>query len=168
MADAADVDDKAPPTLEELVTLLPQRRPFLFVDEFIEVSEQHAVARYTFRPNEYFYAGHFPGAPVTPGVILLEMMTQVASGFVFTWAIAKHGRAATRGMVCLFAAAEVEFLAPVFPGTTITVKAELAYLRMGVVRARAVASGPEGSVVARGTANGAIRRTEEIAHVRGR
>lgn len=157
---ALDPDDKAPPTLAELVTLMPQKRPFLFIDEVLEVSDKHAVSRYTFRPDEYFYAGHFPGYPVTPGVILLEMMTQAAQPFIFNWAIPKYGRSGTKGIVCLFATAEVEFLAPVFPGTTVTIRSELTYFRLGVIRARAETYDPSGVIVARGAANGAVRRTD--------
>ena len=59
-----------------LEKLLPQQRPFRFVDEILEVDERRISGRYTFRPDE-FYAGHFPGRPITPGVILLESMCQV-------------------------------------------------------------------------------------------
>jgi 3-hydroxyacyl-[acyl-carrier-protein] dehydratase len=60
-----------PLTPAQLLDLLPQQRPFRFVDEIVEVDEQRIVGRYTFREDEWFYAGHFPGRPITPGVILL-------------------------------------------------------------------------------------------------
>ena len=60
----------------EVLELLPQREPFRFVDEFIVVDEEHIKARYRFRPEADFYRGHFPGNPVTPGVILLEAIAQ--------------------------------------------------------------------------------------------
>ena len=60
-----------------ILELLPQQRPFRFVDEILEVDEQRISGRYTFRPDEFYYAGHFPGRPITPGVILLESMCQV-------------------------------------------------------------------------------------------
>ena len=44
-----------------LLELLPQQEPFRFVDEIVEVDEEHIVARYTFRPDADFYRGHFPG-----------------------------------------------------------------------------------------------------------
>ena len=52
-----------------LLELLPQQEPFRFVDEIVEVDEEHIVARYTFRPDADFYRGHFPGNPITPGVL---------------------------------------------------------------------------------------------------
>ena len=64
-----------------LLELLPQQEPFRFVDEIVEVDEEHIVARYTFRPDADFYRGHFPGNPITPGVLLTEQRDAVA-GFV--------------------------------------------------------------------------------------
>ena len=62
---------------EEVLELLPQQEPFRFVDEILEVDEDHIVAQYRFRPDADFYRGHFPGDPITPGVILLESLAQV-------------------------------------------------------------------------------------------
>ena len=58
----------------QILELLPQQHPFRFVDEILEVDEQRISGRYTFRHDEFFYSGHFPGRPITPGVILLESM----------------------------------------------------------------------------------------------
>ena len=54
---------------EEVLEFLPQQKPFRFVDEILEVDEDHIVARYRFRSDADFYRGHFPGDPITPGVI---------------------------------------------------------------------------------------------------
>jgi 3-hydroxyacyl-[acyl-carrier-protein] dehydratase len=61
---------------EEVLELLPQQEPFRFVDEILEVDSEHIVSRYTFRPGADFYRGHFPGNPITPGVLLIEAMAQ--------------------------------------------------------------------------------------------
>ncbi len=63
-------------TPDEVLELLPQKRPFRFVDRLIRLDENGAVGEYTFRDDESFYPGHFPGNPVTPGVILTEAMCQ--------------------------------------------------------------------------------------------
>jgi len=57
-------------TPQEVLDLIPQQEPFRFVDEILEVDEDHIVAKYRFRPEADFYRGHFPGNPITPGVIL--------------------------------------------------------------------------------------------------
>jgi len=61
---------------EEVLALVPQQEPFRFIDEITELDEEHIVANYTFRPDADFYRGHFPGNPITPGVILTETMAQ--------------------------------------------------------------------------------------------
>ena len=66
----------SPITGATLLELLPQQEPFRFIDEILEVDEEHIVARYTFRPEADFYRGHFPGNPITPGVLLIESMAQ--------------------------------------------------------------------------------------------
>lgn len=56
--------------------LLPHRKPFLFVDSIDEADEAHVVAHRRFIGEDFFFAGHFPGYPVVPGVILIEAMAQ--------------------------------------------------------------------------------------------
>jgi 3-hydroxyacyl-[acyl-carrier-protein] dehydratase len=60
----------------EIEELLPHRSPFLFVDEIISADKERISARHTFTEKEFFFAGHFPGYPVVPGVILVETMAQ--------------------------------------------------------------------------------------------
>jgi len=66
-------------SLEEILAAIPHRPPFLLVDEIVERSEQRIVCRKTFRGDEYFYAGHYPGYPITPGVLLCEAAMQAGA-----------------------------------------------------------------------------------------
>ena len=109
----------------EILDLLPQQRPFRYVDEILEVDEQRIVGRYTFREDEWFYAGHFPGRPVTPGVILLESMCQVgvvALG-IYLFAL-EHLVDEARNWTTLFVDVGSEFLRPVLPGECVTIRGE--------------------------------------------
>ena len=61
--------------MENIEQYLPQRPPFLFVDD-VKVEGTTIFASRTFRSDEWFFAGHFPGYPIVPGVLLVESMAQ--------------------------------------------------------------------------------------------
>ena len=61
----------------EIIAQLPYSKPFLFVDEITSITENGVVGHYTFDENLDFYKGHFKNNPVTPGVILTEVMAQI-------------------------------------------------------------------------------------------
>ena len=67
----------------EIKNLIPHREPFLFIDELSNVTKlKTATGIKTFKSDEGFFAGHFPGQPVVPGVILVEMMAQTAAALI--------------------------------------------------------------------------------------
>jgi 3-hydroxyacyl-[acyl-carrier-protein] dehydratase len=104
----------ADPTTRDLtLKAVPQQDPFRFIDEILELDEEHIVGAYRFRPDEYFYRGHFPDWPVTPGVILIETMAQtgvVAFGIYLAMTQWQLSLAEIRSMMTLFThAEEIEF-----------------------------------------------------------
>ncbi|HTH14164.1 MAG TPA: beta-hydroxyacyl-ACP dehydratase [Spirochaetia bacterium] len=145
-----------------LLELLPQQKPFRFVDEILEVSETHIVGRYTFRADEFFYPGHFPGKPVTPGVILLECMCQIG---VVLLGIYKVGLELPpeehSDWLTLFSDAQVEFLKSVLPGDTVTVRGDLEFWRRKKLKSRVEMRLADGTLAATATASGiGVRNVE--------
>ena len=68
---------------DEIRALIPHREPFLFLDDLINIEKlKRATGIKKFTKNEYFFKGHFPGQPVVPGVILIEMMAQTAAALI--------------------------------------------------------------------------------------
>jgi 3-hydroxyacyl-[acyl-carrier-protein] dehydratase len=68
--------------MNEIHRAIPHRPPFLFLDEIVSERPDGLVARRTFRAEDFFFAGHYPGNPITPGVILCEAAFQAAAVFL--------------------------------------------------------------------------------------
>ena len=146
----------------QILALMPQRPPFLFVDELLEVDAEHAVGRYTFPPEADYYRGHFPGRPVTPGVILIEALCQVGLVALGIYLGAADG-ASGEGLLTLFTNVDVEFARLVRPGETVTVHARKRYWRMRKLQAEATMRAADGAVVCSGTVAGMAVAAARVA-----
>lgn len=105
------------PSPRELLGFIPQQEPFRFINEIVEVDDNHIIARYRFRLEADFYRGHFPGNPITPGVILLESMAQAGVvGLGIYLLVKENGIDEVKSMSAIFTDANVEFTGLVRPG----------------------------------------------------
>jgi 3-hydroxyacyl-[acyl-carrier-protein] dehydratase len=103
----------------EILKRIPHRPPFLFVDEIVSEAPDCLVARRTWRPEEDFYSGHYPGAPITPGVLLCESVFQ-AGALHLSRTLAEQG--VPPGVPLLVKISDVRFRSPVFPGDVVTIE----------------------------------------------
>ena len=141
-------------TPKEVLNAIPQQEPFRFIDEILELDDEHIVASYTFRPDHDFYRGHFPGQPITPGVILVESMAQagvVALGFyLLTQMLGEKAKEFTS----LFTDASVEFTGIVPPGTRVINTGKKIFFRRRKIRSEVEMRLEDGTLVCSGTLSG--------------
>ncbi len=102
----------------ELGQYIPHRHPFLLIDRIMEIEAfKRVVAVKNVTGSEYFFAGHFPGRPVMPGVLIIEAMAQAAA------TLATYSTPEERGKIIFFAAIEgARFRKPVLPGDTLVIE----------------------------------------------
>ena len=137
---------------EGIEAILPHRDPFLLLDEVLELEPgERVVARKHVRPDEWYLAGHFPGRPVMPGVLIVEAMAQAG-------AVAVLAEEENRGRLALFAGIDdVRFKRVVEPGDDLELRCEIERVRGPIGRGKATARvGDE--LVARGTLTFAVER----------
>ena len=144
--------------IQEVLDLVPQQAPFRFIDEIISLDEEQIVGAYRFREDEYFYRGHFPGRPITPGVILIEAMAQVgvvAFG-IYLLACQKNIRPGQMNVpLSLFSLADnVEFKGIVAPGERVIIKGEKIYFRKNTIKADVSMERESGEIVCLGNLAG--------------
>jgi beta-hydroxyacyl-ACP dehydratase FabZ len=122
--------------ITDIQRLLPHRYPFLLVDRVLEIDPgKRLVAIKNVTINEPFFNGHFPGAPVMPGVLIVEAMAQACGLLV------AYNRPAAEREYLLFAGIDnVRFRQPVVPGDTLTLTVEARRVRSRSAHMHATAS----------------------------
>ncbi len=148
---------------EQILAIVPQQPPFRFIDEIVEVDENRIMGSVRFREDLDFYRGHFPGRPVTPGVILLEAMCQVGivSHGIYLFALEESIEDAKRWTTFFADAEKVEFFRPVQPGERLVIKAERMFWRRRKLRSKIEMFREDGTLVASAIASGVGVRNAE-------
>ncbi len=130
-------------TIHEIMKVLPHRYPMLLVDRILEIEEgKRIVGLKNVTANEQFFQGHFPGAPVMPGVLIIEAMAQCGA-ILFLRSIPNR-----ETKLFLFGGVDkARFRKPVIPGDQLIFECEVLQQRSSTVKLKGVAK-VDGAVVA--------------------
>jgi len=136
----------------QVETLLPHRPPFLLIDEVDELEPGvSCVALRTLRDDDFWFAGHFPGNPLMPGVLIVEALAQTATVAAASAAMGGDSAGGSMaGKIGLFAGIDkVRFKRIVKPGDTMRLEAEIIAVHGPVGRAKVKAT-VDGQLACRG------------------
>lgn len=145
---------------QEIISKLPYSKPFLFVDEIVKIDENGVEGTYTFDENLDFYKGHFKNNPVTPGVILTEVMAQIGLVCLGIFLLNKLLNKTTS---IALTSIEIEFLKPVFPNEKVIVISEKIYFRFGKLKCKVKMINEKEELVCMGVIAGMLISNSEIA-----
>lgn len=120
---------------EQIMEIIPHRDPFLLIDEIIEMEVGVKIkARKYIKENEFWFKGHFPDYPVTPGVLMIEMLAQAG-------AVCMLSKPEFKGKIGLFGGIDkAKFRRQVVPGDVLDLEVEVIKQRGPVATCKALAS----------------------------
>ncbi len=130
-------------TITEIMAVLPHRYPMLLVDRVLEIeSGKRIVCIKNVTANEHFFLGHFPGAPVMPGVLIVEAMAQCGAILVLRDMPDRDKKLFLFGGVD-----KARFRRPVIPGDQLRMECDILQMRSNSVKIRGLAT-VDGELVA--------------------
>ncbi len=145
-----------------ILDLLPYKSSFRFVDEIIALDENGVTGNYTLKKNAFFYEDHFPGNPVTPGVIITEIMAQIGLVVLGIYLLLNSGEKIhlnnQENIFPLFTSIEIEFFKMVLPGEKVTVISKKQYFRFSKLKCFIEMMNEQDELIARGTFAGIIKK----------
>jgi beta-hydroxyacyl-ACP dehydratase FabZ len=130
-------------TINEIMKILPHRYPMLLVDRVVEIDEgKRIVGIKNVTANEPFFQGHFPGAPVMPGVLIVEAMAQCSAVLILRDIPDRDEKLFLFGGVD-----KARFRRPVVPGDQLRMECEVLQRRSNTIKVKGTAT-VDGNVVA--------------------
>jgi 3-hydroxyacyl-[acyl-carrier-protein] dehydratase len=138
---------------QDILHKLPYTAPFLFVDEILQIDENGVEGSYTFDENLGFYKGHFKNNPVTPGVILTEVMAQIG---VVCLGIFLLNDEFNKNTSIALTSSSIDFLKAVYPKEKVIVISEKIYFRFNKLKCKVQMINEKGDVVCRGEIAGVL------------
>lgn len=142
--------------IEEIKKLIPHRYPFLLVDRVLEIEDDRIVTLKNVSINEEFFNGHFPGAPIMPGVLQVEAMAQSACVMLMK----RHVENTEENLVVFTGIKNAKFRKSVVPGDQLKMEVKLVNQRRNFVTMEGTAT-VDGKVACELEASAAIVAREE-------
>ncbi|WP_224482804.1 3-hydroxyacyl-ACP dehydratase FabZ family protein [Robertkochia aurantiaca] len=156
------MEERACNNYSDILELLPYASPFHFVDEIESLSANSAKGSYTFPEDAFYYRGHFPGNPVTPGVILTECCAQIGLVTLGIYLIKKdHDSLGKDDFRLAFTQADIQFLSPAYPGQKVHVVSEKEYFRFHKLKAAVKMFDESGTIICKGVLSGMLKLKDE-------
>ncbi|MBE6860277.1 MAG: 3-hydroxyacyl-ACP dehydratase FabZ [Ruminococcus sp.] len=120
---------------EQIMEIIPHRDPFLLIDEVLEMEVGVKIkARKYIKNDEFWFKGHFPDYPVTPGVLMIEMLAQAG-------AVCMLSKPEYKGKIAFFGGIDkAKFRRQVLPGDVLDLEVEIIKVRGPVGTGKAIAS----------------------------
>lgn len=147
--------------VNNILNYLPYKSSFLFVDNISALSEDGVTGDYTLKSDAFFYEDHFPGNPVTPGVIITEIMAQIGLVVlgIHLMIDGKHIDGATmdKDSFPLLTSTNVEFFKMVLPEEKVIVTSKKQYFRFGKLKCLVQMHNTANELIAKGTFAGVIK-----------
>ncbi len=145
-------------TIDDIIQLVPHQEPFRFIDRITYIDEDRIEGQYFFRHDHGFYQGHFPDCPLTPGVILIEVMAQIGLVAFGLYLLIQNEDAnkIIDHCVPVLTAVDVRFSKKVLPGEHVFVKAEKTVFRHGKLMCKVKLLNSDDCVMAQGSITGFI------------
>ena len=143
----------------DILKYLPYKSSFLFVDNISELDENSVIGDYTLKADSFFYEDHFPDNPVTPGVIITEIMAQIGLVVlgIYLMINGNDNFEMNESSFPLLTSTNVEFFKMVLPGEKVIVSSKRQYFRFGKLKCSVEMHTAANELIARGTFSGIIQ-----------
>jgi len=147
--------------VDKILNHLPYKSSFRFVDNISLLSENDIVGEYTLREDAFFYEDHFIGNPVTPGVIITEIMAQIGLVVLGIFLVLKENDfnfMKEDSFFPLLTSTDVSFYKIVLPGQKVTVISKKQYFRLGKLKCYIEMWDSSKEIIAKGMFSGVMKK----------
>lgn len=145
---------------KSIISSLPYSKPFLFVDEIIQIDTEGCTGSYRFPEDSFFYQGHFKDNPITPGVILTECMAQIGVVCLGVYLLQNNQIEISedfKNIQIALSSSQMDFYLPVIPGEQVKVVSKKEYFRFNKLKCSVEMFNSKDELVCRGAIAGMIK-----------